>query len=78
MPRVDMNPLAKSLSQQEGGSGQWTFDGVDSITPSLKLTGKKESSISPGEFRSQLESFLKEAQPAWDPFDSPVLELQKL
>jgi hypothetical protein len=69
MPRVDLTDLAKELSRQENGNGQWTFTGVEKIDPQLKLTGVRESKILPQAFREQLKSFLAEAPPAWDPYD---------
>jgi Family of unknown function (DUF6687) len=68
-PRVDLTPLAKSLTADEA-SGHWIFDGAGAIAPSLHLDGASESSISPEAFRSRVEEFLRDAPGAWDPYDA--------
>ncbi|MEE9218925.1 MAG: DUF6687 family protein [Acidobacteriota bacterium] len=68
-PRVDLAPLAEALSGEEQGGARWEFDGVEEITPSLRLAGAVESSIAPEAFRSSVEAFLGAAPPAWDPYD---------
>lgn len=57
MPRVDLAPLAEELSAREDG-GKWGFDGVESITPSLRLEGAEESAIAPGEFVEAVTGYL--------------------
>jgi hypothetical protein len=57
------------LSQQEGGTAYWKFDGVDAIAPRLHLLGASESSILPESLRRQLEAFLANASGDWNPFD---------
>jgi hypothetical protein len=66
--RVDLAPLAVELNVMEDG-GQWTFDGVDAITPRLHLDDKDESSIPVDVILSKLEHHLKTGPPAWDPHD---------
>jgi hypothetical protein len=56
-PRVDLGPLADRLSGEEK-EGQWKFDGIDQITPSLHLEGNEESAIAPQRFRTIVEEFL--------------------
>ncbi len=68
-PRVDLGPLARRLSEEEGGGAAWLFDGVEKITPRMRLTGAAESRIAPERFRRQVEEFLRSAPPAWDPYD---------
>lgn len=67
MPRVDLAPLAKELSDLEAG-GRWEFGGVEQITPRMHLDGAEESAIAPEEFRRRVEAHLASAPPAWDPF----------
>jgi hypothetical protein len=66
--RVDLGPLARELNLLENGGG-WKFDGVDAITPRLHLEGKEESSIPAKTILQKLEQHLREARPAWDPYD---------
>lgn len=70
-PRVDLTPLAESLTADESG-GQWLFDGVNAISPALRLEGADESALSPEEFRACLDGFLATAPPAWNPYDEPA------
>ena len=57
MPRVDLAALAEELTAREDG-GKWEFDGVESITPSLRLEGADESAISPDAFLGTVTSYL--------------------
>jgi uncharacterized protein DUF6687 len=57
MPRVDLAPLADELTPQES-TGKWVFDGVDGLTPSLRLDGAEESAIAPERFVQALSGFL--------------------
>jgi hypothetical protein len=70
-PRVDLGPLAESLSAEER-DGRWVFDGAGAITPSLRLEGSDESALPPEAFRARLEEFLATALPAWNPYDEPA------
>jgi Family of unknown function (DUF6687) len=67
LPRVDLGPLAKQLSEKEASA--WKFDGVDAIIPRLYLENAAESRIPPEAFRAEVEAFLANAPPAWLPFD---------
>ncbi len=67
-PRVDLEPLARELSQHEP-AGQWHFDGASVITPRLHLTGAVESAIPPETFLERLVDFLRTSPSAWDPYD---------
>jgi hypothetical protein len=58
LPRVDLAPLAEALTAEEAYGARWTFDGVDEITPSLRLEGAAESAISPESFRGRVEEYL--------------------
>jgi hypothetical protein len=67
LARVDLQPLAEMLSEEEGSA--WIFDGVDSITPSLYKSDHRESLIPPERFIARLSTFFRNAPPAWDPYD---------
>ena len=67
LPRVDLAPLVTRLSERER-NGRWQADGVDAITPVLRLDGADESTIDVTTFRAELERHLADAPPAWDPY----------
>ena len=67
LPRVDLAPLAKRLSELER-HGRWQADGVDAITPVMQLVGGDETGIDITTFRAELERHLAEAPPAWNPY----------
>ena len=50
MPRVDLEPLAVKLTGLESDGAIWKFDGVQKITPVLKLTNATKSTISADDF----------------------------
>lgn len=69
--RIDLAPLAQSLSAREPGAASWTFDGVDAIAPSLRLTGAAKdapSAIPPEAFRAEVIQALTTGASAWDPY----------
>ena len=59
MPRVDLSPLAEELTARESGAGRWTFDGNDSLTPKLRITGDDGSSLGRDEFTAAVVEFLR-------------------
>src|SRR5207244_12638077 len=67
LPRVDLAPLVTRLSELER-NGRWRADGVDAITPVLRLDGADESTIDVTTFRAELERHPADAPPAWDPY----------
>jgi hypothetical protein len=67
-PRADLAPLAEALTAEES-QGHWTFDGVDQITPKMRLEGAGQSALSSDELVRRFVDFLAEAPPAWDPYD---------
>ena len=67
-PRVDLSPLATELNAQET-TGRWEFDGVDQITPSLRLEESRASSIPTDTILALVEQHLATGPGAWDPFD---------
>jgi hypothetical protein len=66
--RVDLAPLAASLSEREPYRAVWQFDGVGGIFPTMQLRGATESAIPPAEFRVVLTQALA-GPSAWDPYD---------
>lgn len=71
-PRVDLSGLASELNEQEQSGGRWIFDGVDQITPKLRLEGSSATSIPPETIERQVEHHLHTGPPAWDPYDDPL------
>lgn len=57
MPRVDLTPLAATLTERET-HGRWTFDDIENITPSLRLSGATQSDLSSEEFVKAVSGFL--------------------
>jgi hypothetical protein len=47
--------------------GQWVYDGVEQLTPALRLIEAEASTISSEVFLTQLIEFLRLAPPAWIP-----------
>jgi len=69
--RVDLAPLADRLNDAEdaaGGSARWTAQPVSGLTPVLAHSPESESSLSAVAVRSLVESHLRSAPPAWDPY----------
>lgn len=74
-PRVDLAGLAEELNAEESSGGHWIFDGVDQITPKLRLAGGDEeaiihSTIPVKVIQERIERALATGFPAWDPYDS--------
>jgi uncharacterized protein DUF6687 len=57
MPRVDLTPLAATLTERET-VGRWTFDDIENITPSLHLSGADSSEVPPEDFVNAVAGFL--------------------
>jgi hypothetical protein len=70
-PRVDLSRLANELNEEERTEGRWVFDGVDRITPKLRLEGGSATSIPPDSILDRIEYHLRIGAPAWDPYDEP-------
>jgi hypothetical protein len=66
--RIDLTDFARELEEQETSGGHWVFDGVDRITPKLRLEGSAITSISPAWIEQRLEHHLSTGAPAWDPY----------
>jgi len=64
-PRPDLRVLAARLDELEGGA-RWRADPPGALTPVLRPDG--DSTLAPGEFRSEVEAFLRSAPAAWDPY----------
>ena len=67
-PRVDLAPLAALLNAEETAAGTWVAQPVSALTPTLALRGCAESGIPVPRLRALVESHLRSAPPAWDPF----------
>jgi hypothetical protein len=71
-PRVDLGPLAERLTQEEasaGGTTRWHAERVSGLTPTLTLgDDDTESALGPALVRRAVESHLRAAPPAWDPY----------
>jgi hypothetical protein len=68
-PRVDLAPLAATLSAAEVGGARWDFEGAGAITPALRLVGDGRTSLEAGFFVDALCRYLEAADarpPAWD------------
>jgi Family of unknown function (DUF6687) len=70
-PRVDLAPLAERLNNEERTSGViWAAEHVSGLTPVLSMAddGADASGIAPDRFVSLVETHLRTAPPAWDPY----------
>lgn len=67
--RVDLDPLAEELNQQETSGGVWTFDGVQEITPKLALEKSPVTSIPADQILQRIVHHLETGAPAWNPYD---------
>ena len=68
-PRVDLTALALELNQEESSGERWVFDGVERITPRLRLEGTSTTSFPPATIQERLERHLATGLPAWNPYD---------
>jgi hypothetical protein len=66
-PRRDLFIFADALNRWEASGGQWVYDGVEQLTPALRLIEAEASTISSEVFLTQLIEFLRLAPPAWIP-----------
>ena len=69
--RIDLEGLAKQLSELETAGGEWIFEGVNEVAPRLRLQGSCRSSIPAEEFLQHLCAVLRTAPPAWNPYKRP-------
>ncbi len=67
--RVDLAPLAAELNQRETSGGHWTFDGVQVITPKLRIENSPGTSLAPDSIRAALERHLATGVAAWNPYE---------
>jgi hypothetical protein len=65
-PRVDLTGLAADLTAQEP-SGQWMFEGVESITPTLSFSGAR-TSLAVDDVIVRMVQALRAGPPAWAPY----------
>jgi hypothetical protein len=68
LPRIDMRPLAKRLSETERDSATWTAAAPGSLTPTMRVEG--ESSIDEAVVRNLVIGHLSHGAPAWDPYSA--------
>ena len=61
MPRVDLAPLAEELTAREPSRMAWEWEGNDSLTPALRLSGSEASTLSPDDFVASVTAFLQRA-----------------
>jgi hypothetical protein len=66
-PRVDLTGLAAELTAQET-AGQWSFDGVESITPRLHFDGSR-TALAADDVVARMMRALRAGPPAWNPYD---------
>jgi hypothetical protein len=61
--RVDLRPLAASLSERD--TVEWTTVEPSDLTPELSASG---STMTPADVESAVVEHLRSAPPAWDPY----------
>lgn len=67
-PRVDLTDLATALTAEDTGSGLWTFDGVDALSPRLHLVLADDTSITNERFTDLVVDELRAARTTWSPY----------
>jgi hypothetical protein len=67
LPRPDLRVLASRLADLEPEGATWKADPPGSLTPHLQPVDA-ESGIDPLVLVAEVQRFLAEAPPAWDPF----------
>ena len=67
-PRVDLTDLAATLTERDAGSGTWTFDGVQGLSPALHLVGAETTSITDADFVAAVREELGAARSTWSPY----------
>jgi hypothetical protein len=70
-PRVDLVPLAETLTVAEatrGATVQWEAERISALTPRLAPTSGQESRLDPAVVRTLIETHLRTTPPAWDPY----------
>jgi hypothetical protein len=68
-PRVDLRPLAKLMTEREGGQARWESPEPGDLAPSLLLHGATQSGITAVDFEALLRQALKDRLNPFDPFD---------
>ena len=67
-PRVDLTALAAELTAEDNGSGTWTFDGVDALSPRLHLVGAHDTTVTAERFTQRVLDELAVARSTWSPY----------
>lgn len=65
--RVDLSELAAELSDADT-AGTWTFDGVDKLTPKLRIATGAESALEANDVLTRVRHHLTTGAPAWNPY----------
>ena len=66
LQRVDMGPVAESLTAAENGAATWHAGRPGNLTPTMGVEG--ESSLDASTVRAMVVDHLRTAPPAWDPY----------
>ena len=70
-PRVDLAPLAEHLTEAEeacGGTAIWVAERISGLIPTLAPAGMQESCLGPSAVLHLVQTHLRTAPPAWDPY----------
>lgn len=65
--RVDLGPLAAKLTADDPGGARWSYDGVASLGPALRVVAGT-SGLQPALVLARLRDALVDGPPAWDPY----------
>ena len=61
LPRIELQPLALTLTKQESMDGKWSAGSINDLTPHLKLSGSYKSIIVDQSFKEQVIEYLRDA-----------------
>jgi hypothetical protein len=67
-PRVDLAPLADTLTTAEPGGARWSATGPGDLTPEVAPDDGTASSLDPVGITAAVAAHLASAPPAWDPY----------
>lgn len=71
-PRVDLRPLADTLTAAESDGAIWRADPPSDLTPQLHTATERPSALDPPVLVAAVREHLRLAPPAWDPYDVPA------
>ncbi|MBT4890745.1 MAG: hypothetical protein HON65_14450 [Rhodospirillales bacterium] len=72
-PRIDLHPLAETLTDLESGDTVWKSDSVENIFPRMVTLDNQPSSLHIDKIIAHFMEALATGKPAWDPFDKQIL-----